>query len=219
MKTLIFSDTHLSLPFEEKRYNFMRGIIEPVDQVIINGDFWEKNQMSFKRFIDSPWKNLFPLLKLKKTIYIYGNHDTESSMDENAFLFSDIQTHRHTLKLKEKELVIEHGNRLYSYIDEHMPIDRVSGTLTMPYSKFEYLMVRKTGKTYLKLLNKRKNKNIKKKVLKELSSNQIYVCGHTHFAEIDEKNQFVNSGIIRHGLGQYLLVGNNSITAKEEWYD
>lgn len=220
MKTLIFSDTHLSLPFEEKKYNFMRGIIEPADQVIINGDFWENNEISFKRFVASPWKNLFPLLKQKNTIYIYGNHDTERSMDKNTALFSDIQTYRHTMKLKDKELVIEHGNRLHPYIGDYVQWKKQwQGTITKPYSQVEYLMVRKTGKLYLKLLNERKNKHIKKRVKGELKDNQIYICGHTHYAEVDKSSRFINSGIIRHGLGQYLVVDSNGIAAKEEWYD
>ncbi|MEO6508348.1 MAG: metallophosphoesterase family protein [Patescibacteria group bacterium] len=219
MKTLIFSDTHLSLPFEEKKYNFMRGIIEPVDKVVINGDFWENNQISFQQFVDSPWKNLFPLLKQKHAIYIYGNHDTEECMDANMSLFSDVQTYRHTMKLKDKELVIEHGNRLHAFIDEAFHMERIKGTLTKPYSQVEYMMVRRTGKLYLKLLNGPKNNSIKKKLKTELKRNQIYICGHTHYAEVDKSSHFVNSGIIRHGLGQYLMVENHGIEAKEEWYD
>jgi len=197
----------------------MRGIIQPADRVIINGDFWENNEISFKRFIDSPWKNLFPLLKQKHAIYLYGNHDPEDAMNKYMSRFSDAQGYRYTVQLKDKELIIEHGNRLYSYIDEAIQFGRIKGTITKPYSKVEYMMVRKTGKLYLKLLNERKNKNIKKKLKFELKKNQIYICGHTHYAEVDKSSHFINSGIIRHGLGQYLMIEPHGIVAKEEWYD
>lgn len=219
MKILLFSDTHLRLPFNEKKYNFLEGIIRPVDQVIINGDFWDSSHLEFKQFIESPWKHLFPLLKMKNTIYIYGNHDRKVVMDKYVHLFSDVQASRYTMKLHDKELVIEHGNRLYPYLDDRLNMKRVNGNIVKPYQNFEKMMVRKLGNKYLKLSSSKKNKKIKEKLKNELNDSQIYICGHTHYAEIDQSNQFVNSGIVRHGLGQYLVIENNRIAAKEEWYD
>ena len=63
MKILVFSDTHLSSTFEEKKFNLLKEIISRADRVIINGDFWEGYLISFKEFLDSRWKELFPLLK------------------------------------------------------------------------------------------------------------------------------------------------------------
>jgi predicted MPP superfamily phosphohydrolase len=88
MQTLIFSDTHLTKGFNRKKYEFLREIIEPVDRVIINGDFWDGYLTSFDKFVNSEWQKLFPLLKEKQTIYLYGNHDKTKWCDSRVNLFS-----------------------------------------------------------------------------------------------------------------------------------
>lgn len=71
MKTLIFSDTHLTKKFDLKKFLFLKRIIESADQVIINGDFWDSWFSDFNGFLKSGWKDLFHSLKEKETIYIY----------------------------------------------------------------------------------------------------------------------------------------------------
>jgi predicted phosphodiesterase len=92
MKILVISDVHLDNAFEKPKYRFLKKIIRRADRVIINGDFWDGYLVKFQQFIQSPWKSLFPLLKSKKTIYIYGNHDKKILSDKHTALFSDIQT-------------------------------------------------------------------------------------------------------------------------------
>lgn len=212
MKTLIFSDTHLSLPFEEKKYNFMRGIIQPADHVIINGDFWDGFFINFSQFLDSPWKNLFPLLKQKNTIYIHGNHDEKDMMDSRTKIFSDLQTDRVDLQIKDKNLIIEHGHRLafMKNLDNKFIAHRAVS--------LEKLMVRRIGSRFHKAVGGRLNKKIKRALKKELTEKDIYICGHTHYAEMDQPQRFVNSGIVDYGLGQYLILNNDHIISKEEWY-
>jgi len=41
MKIAIFSDTHLRLPFEERKFKFLERVIKNVERIIINGDFWD----------------------------------------------------------------------------------------------------------------------------------------------------------------------------------
>jgi predicted phosphodiesterase len=76
-----------------------------------------------------------------------------------------------------------------------------------------------TNKAFIRLLLQRFNNTIKQKVAPELKDNEIYVCGHTHLAEFDEKNRFVNSGFINYGLAQYLILENNALTPHEHRYD
>ena len=92
MKILVISDVHLDNAFEKPKYRFLKKIIRRADRVIINGDFWDGYLVKFQQFIQSPWKSLFPLLKSKKTIYIYCNHDKKILSDKHTALFSDIQT-------------------------------------------------------------------------------------------------------------------------------
>ena len=62
-KILIFSDTHLTKRFEEKKYNLLVRLVSSSDRVIINGDFWDSWFVSFKDFLGSKWNKLFPLLR------------------------------------------------------------------------------------------------------------------------------------------------------------
>jgi len=96
MKYIIFSDTHLGKDYEEKRALFLKEVIKDCDKVIIAGDFWEGLQITFDQFINSPWKELFPYLKKKNTVYIYGNHDPKGSCDERVSLFSSKQAQQYT---------------------------------------------------------------------------------------------------------------------------
>ena len=66
MKILVISDSHLDQNFEQDKLIFLKQLVESVDQVIINGDFWEGYSISFEEFLNSPWKELLPLLKKKK---------------------------------------------------------------------------------------------------------------------------------------------------------
>ncbi len=54
MKTLIFSDTHLTNKPDPKRMAFLKKIINEADRVIINGDFWDGVFISFDQFLSSP---------------------------------------------------------------------------------------------------------------------------------------------------------------------
>ena len=63
MKILVFSDTHLTDVFDAARFEAMAKMIDEVDQVIINGDFWDGYIIKFSEFIESGWNQLFPLLK------------------------------------------------------------------------------------------------------------------------------------------------------------
>lgn len=219
MKTLVFSDTHLSLPFEEKKFNFLKGIIRNADQVIINGDFWEGYFISFKHFMDSPWKHLFPLLKKKQAVYIFGNHDRKRFSDTDIHLFSAKSTDSYKLVSGDKTFIFEHGNRLLP-LENSEENNIVSGKPTLMTTFMEHverLIVKTTGSTYQ--IGLRKLNNIIKELAKpELKEGEYYVCGHTHCAEIDHKNRFINSGMVKHGLGQYLLIENGAVYAKQELY-
>ncbi|MBI4009016.1 metallophosphoesterase family protein [Candidatus Roizmanbacteria bacterium] len=219
MKLLVLSDTHLDLPFEEKKFKFLKKIISTADRVIINGDFWEGYNINFKQFINSPWKNLFSLLRSKKTIYLYGNHDRKHYSNKQTFLFSILQTQQYKMRLNGKTLVFEHGNRLMPLIDETHPnvFNLIKKTNILGFIHKE--LVRKSGSKFFRHFLNMQNKAIKKRIKQELKNNEIFICGHTHSAEFDLKNNFINTGFIKYGLAQYLIVDSHKLTPKEEWYD
>lgn len=219
MRILVFSDSHLSLPFEPKKFYFLRKIISSVDKVIINGDFWEGYGITFNQFVNSPWNKLFPLLKSKKTVYIYGNHDNPLFTDKRVKLFSDLQTNRFKININNQIYIFEHGNKLCPLFDEnllHKAPPKIWGKLSDIAFRF---FTRTLKKRFTNLIYKRFNKVLKKNIAEQFKNNEIVICGHTHFAEIDLKNRLINTGFIEHGLAQYLIFDRNKFTAYEEWYD
>lgn len=219
MNILVFSDTHLSLPFEEKKFNFLKSIIKNADRVIINGDFWEGYFISFKHFMDSPWKHLFPLLKQKQAIYIFGNHDRKKFSDHDIKQFSVKHTDRYDLVVGNNTFIFEHGNRLLPLenINTNEIMAGAPGFITSFMEHIEKFIVRTTGSKYQAGL-KHLNSKIKTLIKSELKKGEYYVCGHTHCAEVDHKNKFINTGMIKHGLGQYLLIKNGIMYPMQETY-
>ncbi len=211
---LVISDTHLSIPFEEKKFRFLATLIEKYDQVIVNGDFWEGYVISYDKFVVSPWRFLFPILKKKNAIYLFGNHDPEEYGNGSFDAFSIKQTDSYQVKANGHTFLLEHGHRL-------LPLDsgdynkRRRATKNM--DRLEKYMIKGFGAKYQKLL-KPYNKKIKKKLTNVLNEAEYYVCGHTHCAEIDHKNRFINTGVIKHGLAQYLVIRNNILHLKQEKY-
>ncbi len=219
MNILVFSDTHLGSLFEEKKFNFLSALIDQVDRVIINGDFWEGYGTSFDRFVNSPWKQLFPKLKAKQAIYIFGNHDRQILSDKRTALFSKIQTDRFALKPNGTRFIFEHGHRLCPIMDEPSPPSKRLVVATYLTGKAEEIMTITNNKAIKRFLLGKYNNIIKRKLKKELSDNEVLICGHTHLSEFNIKERFVNTGIVRHGLAQYLLIQNGHLYPKEEWYE
>ena len=217
MKILVFSDTHLRQKFDPFRFQFLEKIISRADRVIINGDFWDGLFISFDDFVNSPWRKLFPLLKRKKAVYVFGNHDGPKKSDERVNLFSDLQTDKFCLPLKDKTLIITHGHHFSISIFEWME------KCGLPRSFFRFLSYAKNfaSKIAPHLIHsffRRFNREIKEEIAGKMGENEILVCGHTHAAEIDLKNHFVDTGCIEKRYASYLLIDTDSgkLTLKEK---
>lgn len=218
MKLLVFSDTHLTEYVEEKKFNLLKEIISKADKVVINGDFWDGYLSNFDEFVHSGWKNLFPLLKKKNTVYVYGNHDSKKfKHTQLCKLFSDIQTDRFKIKIGKKTYIFEHGNRLLPFGDEEKLQAQIKSTLNKLTNKIEGILIKTLGVHYQRFLQKY-NEMIKKQLMKELKKNEFYVCGHTHSAEIDTKNRFINTGVIKDGLAQYIHISEQGFTPNNTIY-
>ncbi len=220
MKILIFSDTHLTLKFDQKKFDYLKNLISSVDKVIINGDFWDNYHTTFPKFIQSKWSGLFPILKAKTTIYIHGNHDTKESCDERTRLFSFESKDKHILNLNNKDLIIFHGHKYYKSISEEYPIIKkhklLLKFLSIPYLFAELLNI------YLfnHLLTKIPNKKMVSKVFEEnrVKKNQVIVCGHTHYPIDESENNFMNCGYINRGKAHYILIEDDSVKLISENY-
>lgn len=223
MNILVFSDTHLYLPFDEKKFNFLKKIISDADQVIINGDFFDDYMISFEDFINSPWKQLFPLLKNKKAVYIFGNHDQQKFSDSRLNLFSDFQVSNYLLATSHYSLLFTHGHQFRKTAD--LSIKKlfkpfVSFVVRFAHG-FRQLMINIFGRNFLLFRFAYRNKATKEKAIKTIKDNEFIIVGHNHWGEVDEKKHFACCGSILYGFAQYLTIDSESgkITLHEEWYD
>ncbi len=212
MRYLIFSDTHLTPKYEPKKFAVLKDAIEQADQVIINGDFWEGMAYKFEDFVTSDWgKELFPMLKKKKAVYLFGNHDKENLADSRTSLFSDKQMKKYSFKSGKNTYFVEHGDLLLILPD-------LSVFLRVPLERIENIIFKVLGKTFIRLAYSRFNNYIKNKIIGKYKENEFLVTGHTHFAEIDLENHYINGGFNNYGLSQYLFIEDGKVTAVEKRY-
>lgn len=221
MKVLIFSDTHLGKKFEEKKLIFLQTIISEADKVIIAGDFWEGLQISFDEFVNSPWKTLFPLLKKKQTVYLFGNHDKKEWANERISLFSTQQNTIYEFRSGKNVFVVEHGDRFsHPFVTLSTVVSRRIYKYTGKYPIighiFERYLLKTLGKKIHHNLTNRGNKVIKER--NTHVGNNMYIFGHTHAQELDRLHHFANTGMIRYGIGQYIIVENGELHLYDEVY-
>jgi len=208
MKLLIFSDTHLTARFDQAKYRYLLNIIADADQVIINGDFWDSYLTTFDEFINSDWQQLFPVLKQKKAIYIYGNHDPKHLSDDRVYAFSVEQAQSKNIEADGLSLRVQHGHQIVmkgngpkNWLDKLE--GRISGTI-------EFVLRSISNRTVNAILEPLNNK-MKEWERHHVPHNRILVCGHTHIQENAAVQNFINSGVNNYGLGQYLLVNQGKI--------
>ncbi len=219
MKLLVISDTHLTDQFNEKKYQVLHSLISDADQVLLNGDFWEGFETTFDQFITSPWNNLFPLLKQKNTIYIYGNHDKESFSDERRSLFCVQTAEAMTIESGEKRFIFEHGHNYCKMIDEKLGTERFPRWASTVATYIQDKMIRNYGPDLMRRLFHTLNKDIHKNVKGTLKPNDIFVCGHTHVSEYSPHLQFLNTGFINYGLAQYATIQNGVVRFEQQKYE
>lgn len=218
MRYLVFSDSHLTDQFEPKKLKILEDAINGADRVIINGDFWDGFSVTFDRFVNSEWKEtLFPLLKKKKTVYIYGNHDKKEYADKRTALFCTEEGDDYDMKSGDKFFHFEHGNRLVPLFDELLK-RRMPPSLNNAYESFEGLMVRLFGSVYMQRMYGKFNKIAVGKLKDQKGLKGYFVMGHTHLKALDHLSKFINTGFIKHGLAQYIYIEDGAITQIEKKY-
>jgi predicted phosphodiesterase len=219
MTIVIFSDTHLTDIFEDSKFRCLARIIERADRVIINGDFWDRYLTTFDKFVRSEWRKLFPLLKKKKTVYLYGNHDKRQYRDSRVNYFSEKQTDIYKLSVGRSILHVEHGDRIAPAEDTWLPRFFFQPIFLKPYIFYrEYLPLKMFGPRIL-VKYKKQNDKLKSWFKANLPQNNILVTGHSHLPEFNLKKGFINLGLIRHGFAYYLLIKNKQLELIGENYE
>ncbi len=213
-KILIFSDTHFG-PHIDGRLEELTKLFQKYDQIIINGDFWERFLWTFDEFVNSEWNKLFPILKAKNAIYIYGNHDKKEFSDDRVNLFSNHQVDSVELEVGDKKVLITHG---HSY-------------LPGPEEKFKWILksywlasfifytgniLYLSGLYYLMPFAKNMNKAIIKIFKKSNLPQDILITGHTHLAYKSPNRKYYNSGLIRWEYYSYIEIIDNKIVLDDK---
>lgn len=220
MKILVFGDTHLGKKLNPSKLEALKNIIEAHDKVIINGDFWDAWKCSFEEFINSDWRELFPLLKEKKSVYIYGNHDPKFLTDTNVKLFSSEQCRKYSFSFGENKYIVIHGDqfdsncqRMQKFFNTHTKLDRI---IEFPITAVGALHMRvlkyKVDFAFLgKIINKKVKNSLEYK-------DTTYILGHTHHPEISKNKKFVNQGFIEYGQINYVTIDEEGPKLIQETY-
>lgn len=216
MKILIFSDTHLSNKFEKEKFLFLKKIISNSDQVIINGDFWDGYLTDFDSFMNSKWKNLFPLLKSKKTIYIPGNHDKISWMNSRKNEFSLICKDKFEISICKKKVLVTHGNKLQKLKIEFSRLPKIKfGYINLMLEK---IFFRKLNPIYNFFCEKLNNQQIN---FLNKSHFDGLIASHTHHEQLKFLKTgkiYINTGFIRHNFASFVEIINDKIYLRKEKY-
>lgn len=217
MKTLVFSDTHLSDVFDPLQFNHLVKIISNADRIIINGDFWDRCLCTFDQFVNSKWELLFPLLKARDTVYIFGNHDRREWTDQRVNQFSVCQCKGICIKNGTKQLLVTHGDVIIPLLEDLIPVRSLRFLCSRTWIRLEAIGIRLVGKRFSRV-GAATNATLKAFAMQRLDEDEILVCGHSHLPEYDLDSNFINLGRHRQGLGQYLMVDDHAIELVEETY-
>ena len=216
MKTVIFSDTHLSTKFCDRKFDYLKSIIDDSDKVIIAGDFWDGFLTTFDDFVTSKWRQLFPALLEKQAVYLYGNHDRPEWCDERVSLFSVENAMDVAIETDERSYHVSHGHNVFVSFEDKYPILNRKASLRLG-SKIDAAHKSIWGKRFLKD-GSAINRPMSSWVSKNLSEDQILITGHSHYPELDLSNRFMNSGFIGFGYGNYAVVDASGPRIVKERY-
>lgn len=207
MSLVIISDIHLTNHFDQRKFDKLRSIIESADRVVLNGDFWDGYEVDFESFYSSRWRELFPLLKSKHTIYLFGNHDKKEFSDGRIFEFCDVAEQKQAFEYGGKKLVFEHGDKHVMKLDGKLGINRPDQWQSNITEFLQATFIKIFGLGGFSALFGRMNGKLKEIVMSQNPEEDVvFFFGHVHVAEIDLESHFVNSGIFNYGFAQYITV-------------
>ena len=206
MKIFVFSDSHLHTKYDPEFVKWVEHWSKDVDKIIIAGDFWDKDMCTFDEFVNSEYKKtLFPLLKSKDAVYVYGNHDSEDLADNRVDLFSKEQVRTLDLELGGRGYHFDHGDRFFKYFETGIPLAE----------KFFYWMqelgCKLFGRAFYLIASSQAYKA--EKLWKDKDS--FLVCGHLHYSKLD-KNSYI---LLASGFGVLggLIIDNGKLIEIEKY--
>jgi predicted phosphodiesterase len=201
----IFSDSHLTHHVNKNKYAQIEKIASTCDKVIICGDFWDYYRTTFDKFMNSSYRDLFPLLKAKNCTYILGNHDKGEYSDERIYSFCNSAVEKLKREIGAYKFIFMHGHTIAPPPQLGLPLlgeklnnnllffVQVVGHAVFPKISFEYVY-------------KPFNAKMKKWKMDNLPENNFLVTGHSHYKEVDWTNNFANCGMNHLGSFSYIQI-------------
>lgn len=212
-KQLIIPDVHLGY-FSKRRDTprlqfLLERITDPsVERVILLGDFWDSWLIPWNLFIMSGWKELFPELKRKHTVYIKGNHDRH--VPNHLRLFWE-QTSNDGFKIKQHNRIFTliHGHTFDSMKHLDTLIEWNLARLFYPLTPWlQERAIARGAASRMWQSYKKWNEEQKHKISRFRKPNETIITGHTHLAEEDRARGYINAGHIGPQLkrASYVLI-------------
>ena len=157
------------------------------------------------------------MLKSRQAIYIFGNHDKREWTDPRINEFSVLQCQSIRVQTEAGQLLVMHGQSISPKFGRYISKDPLRAIFGWVGNRIEATGLNLFGKRSLSI-GAVVNKSMLKYARQNLRENEILICGHSHLAEYDLDARFINSGINKDGVGQYLLVDDHGIHLMEEFY-
>lgn len=211
MSTLVFSDTHFTKKFHQRQFDALKKLISESDKIIINGDFWEGLSISFDEFLKSEWNKLFPLLKQKDTVYIYGNHDDKIFSDNRVYQFCNKAVDEYYMDAPRQKYLFKHGHEfLFSRYSRKRHQEHVKRARALKMRLIIAIndLIQTIGfglfgpKVLPAIINR-----IPTKVRESIGKpGYLLVCGHTHRPGYVLGNNFLDIGFFNYGWANYLKI-------------
>ncbi len=201
----------MSKKFNQKLFDELTKLISKSDRVVINGDFWEGLAISFDDFLESGWNKLFPLLKQKETVYVYGNHDHQIYSDDRVYRFCNQAVGEYLLATPLRSYLFRHGHEFLfpKHTDECLRKHKnQSGTRMKRLRLAVAGLVQSAGFGVFgaKVLPGFINYIPAKKRWSVGMPGQLLVCGHTHRPYHSSQNDFVDIGFFNYGWANYMEI-------------
>ena len=186
--------------------------------MIIAGDFWDIWHTSFDRFLSSEWSRLFPLLRKKQAIYLWGNHDPAEFMDSRVKRFCLQLARECVIHAEGHSWTVTHGDvftttneRMFRVTHEH----ELAKTILRIWERMESFVARLFGRNGLVVFDRKYDVQVRNAVRR---SGRRYITGHTHVFRTLPETGFINTGFVRHGLGQTIEIRDGVFHFSSEWY-
>ncbi len=221
--TIVLSDLHLGGVISEKRKRALLKLFHEHDVIIFNGDFlddfWDYRATVRNNSV------LFEALKSKYIVYIFGNHDRDTSELRAATdFFVNEYTDEYSVFALDHEYKIQHGHAIYPRPDEilyktptnifqKMKQICAQGIWKVLYPVILWIRYRLEVFALTRALHRsivaRQNIIMRNFAEKNMKENQVLLCGHSHFQQDFFDQKFINTGANAYSRLEYLIISSD----------